>query len=309
MSKESKTASVPHVWRLLREIYSHPANRQNRLSAVARFVRWQLHKRITGSPLDVRFHGARLRVYPDSQPTSAAYYFNGLADYPEMSFMMRYLRKGDRVLDIGANVGVYSLLARVLDGQEGMIDAFEPVAENREKLLKQFAINDFDNFTVHESAAADTGGTLEFRMTGNSATGHILKGTSAIGEVRQVPCVRLDDAVGDASFALGKMDIEGGEIFALRGATEMLSVGSPPVWILEMGGYSKRFGVRSDEIVDFLKQQGYDCALYRPDKGILEFSDSPWVSGIENVIAVSRTRRGEVVDRLGEIREVNANQH
>ena len=183
-------------------------------------------------------------------------------------------------------------------GSVGEIHAFEPVEENLEKLNSQFSNNGLKTLRSYRYAVAERDGFVEFGLSANSATGHIQAGAKADGNTCRVACVRLDREVGEIPFHFGKMDIEGAEILALRGAEGMLDAANPPVWLLELGGYSKRFGVRSHEVVQFLKERAYDCAVYDPLQERLVYSDTPWILGIENVIAVSRDRRDRVEARI-----------
>ena len=112
---------------LVASIWNHPANSHERVQSVLRFLGWQLSKRAFRQPRVIPFHGRKLKCYPDSTSTSAALYFNGLADYWEMKFIEAYLRSGDNFLYIGANTGVYSILAAACVGETGSIDAFEPM--------------------------------------------------------------------------------------------------------------------------------------------------------------------------------------
>src|SRR5438046_719960 len=107
---------------IIQSIWRHPANRDQQFQAVLRFFSWQCSKRVFGRARVIDFHGKKLRCFPKSTSTSAALYFNGLADYWEMSFMQAYLRSADNFLDIGANAGVYSILAYACVGDSGSID-------------------------------------------------------------------------------------------------------------------------------------------------------------------------------------------
>lgn len=282
---------------LVANLITHPANRGHPIEALSRYIGWQLYKRTRNAPRDIPFHGLKLRVYPDSHPTSSALYFQGMADYWEMSFIRKYLRPGDNVLDVGANAGVYSLLAAAYV-DNGAIHSFEPLSENIEKLKKQFEINGKGNLHVYPYAVTEREGIVVFNDTGNDATRHIsLKGLDPESS-QQIACETLDRTVSDISFAFGKMDIEGAEYLALNGALGMLEKSNPPVWLIELAGYSVRFGVRTDEVVEFLKEIGYDCAIYDPDANELVFTDSPWEMHVDNVLAVSRASKDEVFARI-----------
>ena len=74
-----------------------------------------------------------LRCYPDSPSASAMIYCHDSPDFHEMNFIRRYLRAGDTFLDIGANIGVYSLLAASRVGPSGRVVAFEPAKQASKK--------------------------------------------------------------------------------------------------------------------------------------------------------------------------------
>ena len=97
--------------KIIRYIWFHPNNRKKQFLSLYKFFGWQLYKRITHRHLDIQLlNNLKLRCYPDSQSASAAIYC-GLYDYDEMIFLLRYLRDEDSFLDIGANIGIYTLLA------------------------------------------------------------------------------------------------------------------------------------------------------------------------------------------------------
>jgi hypothetical protein len=80
----------------------------------------------------------------------------------------------------------------------------------------------------------------------------------------EVPCVRLDDVCGDTAYAMGKMDIEGAELLALRGAESMLLANNPPVWLLEFSPCMHRYDTTEEQLVAFLRERGFVLSRYRP---------------------------------------------
>ncbi len=114
----------------------------------------------------------------------------------------------------------------------------------------------------------------------------------------KVQCLPLDNWVGERCYALGKIDIEGAEPLAFHGAEGMLRTGNPPVWIMEIAGYSKCYGMRTDELVDYLGVRGYDCFVYDHKARRLIATEHPWEQNLQNVLMVSRARFVEVCVRL-----------
>lgn len=283
-------------------IWRHPANRHRRTRGLARFLAWQFLKNVLKRAVVIRFHGRRLKCYPDSTSTSAALYFSGYPDYWEMKFLQTYLRPGDSFLDIGANTGVYSILASAYIGSQGHIDAFEPVESTAARIEEQAALNGLPNLRVHRLAVSDLDGQLEFGYSTNDAMMHLRRtGEQAQGKIR-VTSVKLDTFDPYGQYAVGKMDIEGAEPLALAGAAARLRQGNPPVWLLEFAGYSTYYGVPGHEVVQRLDNAGYDCAVFNPELNKLEYTSTPWSRDLQNVLAVSRKNRNFVEQRL--LREV-----
>ncbi len=101
-------------------------------------------------------------------------YWLGTYEAEEQKWFAERVKNGDVVYDIGANVGIYTLLASRLVGNEGKVYAFEPLPENIEFLKKHLVLNDCRNTEVVESAVSVRSGTTHFR--GSGATGAISGG-------------------------------------------------------------------------------------------------------------------------------------
>lgn len=80
----------------------------------------------------------------------------------------------------------------------------------------------------------------------------------------------------------------------------MLAEGNPPAMLIEMAGYSRRFGVSTSQLIQSLADQGYRCGIYEPQQRVVRYTDTPWQEGLENVVAVSEIRKSEVEERLSE---------
>jgi len=285
---------------IVRAIWRHPANRYRRVRALATFFAWQARKRFRRSPKIVDFHQRRLACYPDSPSTSGVLYFSGYPDYWEMKFLQAYLRPGDNFIDVGANTGVYSILASGSIGREGHIDAFEPIERTAARLEEQAAINQLETLHVHRLAISDRTGELDFGFSASDAMMHVRRDGEQSQTATRVKSTTLDRFEPYRRYAAGKMDIEGAEPMALAGAARRLQDANPPVWLLELAGYSNCYGVTSAEVVQRLAQSGFGCAVFDPESGKLEFTASPWALGVQNVIAIAESHRAVVEERLRE---------
>lgn len=286
------------IMEIISSIWKHPANRGARLQAVLRSIKWQLVKRRTESPLVVDFHGKKLNCYPDSTSSSSVVYFNGLPDYWEMKFIQAYLRPGDGFLDIGANVGVYTILAASCIGKNGSVDAFEPMEATARRIEEQISLNDLANIEVHRLAVGNQNQIVEFGYADTSATMHMQReNESKVGGL-QVQGIRLDDFKPGKRYAMGKMDIEGAEPLALQGALNKLHQANPPVWLLELAGYSQFYGMDSDVVIRFLESTGFECGIYLPDTRRIMFTDQPWNYGVQNILAIATAHKEAVLRRI-----------
>ena len=140
-------------------------------------------------------------------------------------------------MDVGANVGYFTLLAAQRVGPTGSVHAIEALPSTVTLLRRNLALNDLTNVTVHWVAAGEVSGDVEmFRASdaflGSSST---LFGEQSEGKV---PAERLDDLlhhVDGSDVSLLKIDVEGAEASVLRGAVRLLEEMSPgSVTLLEL---------------------------------------------------------------------------
>ncbi|MEA5474684.1 FkbM family methyltransferase [Synechococcus sp. CCY9201] len=170
----------------LRKIWGHPANRSpGGLRALVRclgrsgaWASYQLQKQLGLFPSQGRIipwiDGLRLRLLSTSQQSQACLYY-GIPDWPSMQFARRFLRPGDLCADIGANVGVYSLLlARHAGGTN--VHSFECLPSNVAKLRANLTLNALegpDGVRLHAVALADRDGLVLLNPSDGDSTASI----------------------------------------------------------------------------------------------------------------------------------------
>ena len=257
---------------------------------------WQAWKHSTRRALVISYHGFRLPCYPDSRQASSAIYFNGWPDFWEMRFVADYLKSGDCFLDVGANIGLYSLLAASVVGYGGRIIAFEPGQVPERRIRETCAKNRLENVQIIGSAVGERTGEIPFDAGNEDAISHV----AAAGETfdSRVPVTRLDDFLDGSPIAMAKLDIEGYEPFALRGMSRHLADGNPPVLLIEAAGYSKRYGIETHDFMREIERWNYQPMIYDPGKRELIRADSHWKLGVTNVLCVCREAHGFVEKRI-----------
>jgi FkbM family methyltransferase len=182
----------------------------------------------------------------------------------ERRFVERFLQPGMTVLDVGAHHGYYTLLASKRVGSRGKVISFEPSPRERKALHINLRLNRCRNVVVEGIALGDQNGNSELFVSEDRASGcnslklpDIPVGTSRLC----VQVARLDDrlvklAVDRVDFV--KLDVEGGELGVLRGATGLFEGEFRPVILAEVQDVrTLPWGYRAKEILEHLSEKGY----------------------------------------------------
>jgi len=96
---------------------------------------------------------------------------------------------------------------------------------------------------------------------------------------------------------MGKMDIEGAELLAMRGAVRMLEAQNPPVWLLEVSDGCRRFGYSKQDLIEFLQKFGYRVMAYDADQNRLTSGNDRWRTN-QNILLIAEAWRDAVEERL-----------
>jgi FkbM family methyltransferase len=145
----------------------------------------------------------------------------------EVETLMEAARPGTVAVDVGANVGIFTIPLAHAVGADGAVWAFEPLPENIDRLRANVVENQLANVKLVAAAAADTDGALPFHIAGDSAfgsTGQVFSDWDT-GRSLTVPAVRLDTewrAHGTPSVSVVKIDVEGAELAVLRGSQDVI---------------------------------------------------------------------------------------
>jgi len=275
------------------EIARHPANQGGRLAAERRAVVW--HWRTRGGRdgvVAVVTVDGRTRIMARPEQFSAVWtIYDGVHEWEELQFCLRFLRPGDHFVDVGANVGVFSTLVGTrLPGVR--ITAIEPFPPVREDLEANLALNDL-KIAVVDSAVSDTAGEATFEILDRDVLNRLAPEGVTGSRGISVPVTTLDELVGDDPPALIKIDVEGSELLVMQGARRLLT-DVAPVLLFEHAGHSQHFGITPAQVRAFLSGLGYSVHL-------LDGHLTPWTSDelppTANVIACRDV--GAVRARLG----------
>lgn len=222
------------------------------------------------------------------------YIYWGLQDITRPK-LYSLVKKGDIVLDVGTNVGETLLNFAKLVGSEGFVYGFEPDEANFSNAQKNIALNEFENLHVFNFGISDAPATVKLYRVDphNLGMNRILTDAEA-GGYRDFTTIRtdtLDNVIEENNIPqldVIKIDIEGYEMHALRGARELLKRSKPRLFI-EVG-YTRLInnGTSPNEMVGFLNGLGYRVFHADTDEIIDEQYDfSPLGDGGIDVYAIA----------------------
>jgi FkbM family methyltransferase len=219
-------------------------------------------------------------AFPIYRPLYAAY--KTYADRAERELLRRILFQGAVVADVGANIGTYSQFFSACVGPGGLVHSFEPSRDNFKRLFA--ATRDVSNVRLTQAAVGERSGECTLYVSDKLNVDH--RAYKADGDSRRaVPTqmVALDDYFKPGQRVdVIKMDIQGYEFHALRGAQRVLQENPDINLLLEFwpAGLAQA-GVRWEELVELLQQLDMNLALVR-SHGLVPFeardvrSDISW---------------------------------
>jgi FkbM family methyltransferase len=229
---------------------SHPLTRDAQFAAWSRFVAWQVRSRLQDEVIFSWIEGQKLAVRRGMWGATGNIYL-GLHEFADMMLPLHVLRDGDLFLDIGANVGTYTVLAAGVRGAS--VWAFEPDPDTARALKRNIDLNRLgDRVVVHELVLGDADGEVAFTR-GLDTVNRVA--TAEDVSVRKVPMRRLDSVIGAAQPLMIKMDVEGHEEHVIRGARGLLAGDSLKVVEIETS---------TPETEAILLRHGFERAYYDP---------------------------------------------
>jgi FkbM family methyltransferase len=193
---------------------------------------------------------------------------NGIYEPFETEIVKTEVRKGDIVLDIGANIGYYTLIFANLVGPEGKVFAFEPDPGNFDLLEKNVEANGYHNVILVNKAVSNKNGKIKLYLSddiGDHRTYDPGDGRKFV----EIEAVRLDDYFkqGTSRVNFIKMDIQGAEWEAIQGMNLLLQKNRDVKVITEFSPKLLRIsGIRPEDYLGLLIN--HDLKLYHADERV-----------------------------------------
>lgn len=217
--------------------------------------------------------GVRI-VVPDSLNLITPYVLREQQDWfeDEIKFLRRLLQPGQKVIDVGANYGVYTLSMARTVGPTGFVWAFEPASSTARLLAEGIAINGFAQIVLERSALSSAPGTAQLSLDQNAEINALVHGASSTGPTETVTVSTLDACLerqGWRDIDFTKIDAEGEEANILEGGKQFFAELSP----LVQYEIKARAGLQLELVRDFAAL-GYDSYRLVPGLDLLVALDA-----------------------------------
>ena len=188
----------------------------------------------------------------------------GVWQRPITSFIVSYLQPGDVFVDVGANIGYFSVYAGLCVGGDGRVHAIEPDSDNAALLRANLALNGLANVQLHQTAVSDYCGEATLFRGGFNAGAHSLLPKDDLTPRSKVPVTTLSRLLeGEPEIKLMKIDVQGAELSALRSMAELLSkCETKPGIIMEFSPIDLQRNGELDEFFEFVSQNGYSLRAF-----------------------------------------------
>lgn len=282
------------VYKRFRRFIESQATKDDPLAALFKRLWWRIRWACTSQPFSFPFRKDLVILIPKTGP-GAGIFYQGSSEPDTTEFLNRFLRPGMVVLDIGAHIGEYTLLAAEKVGEHGQVHSFEPSPVIYPVLEKNVQINGFTNVFLNQLAVSNKDGELEFEISSEPSTSSIrnLVGTKVDSKLTYVKTVSLDRYCSDLKRKpdLIKIDVEGAEKYVLQSAHNILKLplSDSPTLVLEYAPQNyARFNYQPSEILELLAFYGYQALLYLGGSRIDPFVSNSDLPDIVNIIATKQ---------------------
>jgi FkbM family methyltransferase len=249
--------------RTLRFIIGHPLNEGQAARALLRFVRWQLRSRITARPIVHQWIRDSKFYVRAGETGLTGNIYTGLHEFPEMSFLLHFLRASDLFVDIGSNAGSYTILACSAVGARGI--AFEPIPETYNRLLNNIRLNSLAARVTCINKALGASVSIVTFSSNRDTMNHAVVDGERPASVVDVEVSTLDTELNGTSPNVLKIDVEGFESEVLSGAVQTLRDDRDlRVVIMEINQNANRYGFDEKGILDLMRSYDFEPYSYDP---------------------------------------------
>ena len=248
---------------IIRAVNIHPLAGRHRIKAYSKFLSWQLSQLLSPGLRKIPFAGGTFLLAKKGMTGATGNIYCGLHDFEDMSFLLHFLRAEDTFIDVGANIGSYTILA------SGVVRArsvsFEPTPSTFNSLRENVRINNAEQLADLFNAAAGAAGDTMYLTSDLDTVNHILAANEHAENITEVKVLPLDETIRtEKNVRLIKIDTEGFETEVLNGMPQLLSNPELKAIIIELNGSGGRYGYDENKIHEKLAGHGFEPYRYYP---------------------------------------------
>ena len=221
-------------------------------------------------------------------------------------FFISYVKKGDKIIDVGANIGTITLTCATKTGENGKVYSIEPNPVIFSYLESNIKLNNMKNVKTFNNAIGNKRGTVDFSIIRSDGQSKIIenefKNDPVVqqGKIIRVPVLSIDQLdIQEPEFSLLKIDVEGYEKFVILGANKIIKKINCIYFEVIAKNY-KKYGYTPKEIFDLLIKEGFKLFIIS-EKNTIKPIDTNYNPYVANVLAIRKInefqeRTGFVID-------------
>jgi len=221
----------------------------------------------------VKIDGQKIHLDVSFGPRSTLnLYFKRIHEPRVTSIFCSLIKEGDIVVDAGASIGYYTLLAAKRVGKNGYVYAFEPYPPSFKRLMENIKLNNWKNVHAYQLALSDSTKEEKFYVSKSgvvSGSSFALRRDSICITVKAKP---LDDII-KANIDLVKIDVEGAELEVLKGMEKTLAKGKAKIICEVHPKDISLLGYDISEITNLLRKHGYKIYLIDEERGLIPMNN------------------------------------
>jgi len=216
-------------------------------------------------PFYISVNGVKVYYNSMDRMVAACLWKFGYLEGYELSLFHSCLKPGQMMLDIGANMGVYSLTASSVIGDLGKIIAFEPDEDNFKIFSKSVLKNNFKNIELVPFAVSDKEETIFFETHSLNSGNHQIRKEKTLKDQKSIEAICLDNFLpANQKIDIIKIDIQGAEYFAFKGMKQLIADNPHVIVFSEYWSKGLRnMGIDPSQYIKLLKS--FEFNIYKID--------------------------------------------
>ncbi len=251
-----------NLFQLLNFVFKHPSNKNSRFSALLRIIKWQISSRLMPGLIALPFVNDTYLFAKKGMTSASSAWYCGLYEYEEMSFLSHHLEPNNLFVDVGANIGAYSILAA---SNGSKVISIEPIPSTFEILKKNILLNNFQDLVELLNIGVDSKKKILKFTNDKGAMNHVLKYEDKKKNSINVNSNSLDNILSGRIPKFIKIDVEGFELNVIEGGETTLKNESLKGIIIELIGGGKYYGYDEEVLHEKILSYGFDTFNYDPE--------------------------------------------